>query len=204
MAKSTATFGAATGSPEKAISVGPFNRGAIEATSRAFKSDLGEAVLRDLHGGARLLHLPAQSLHLGHGEAGIVSDDDDLRGLEDLAERRRRARFFSARSTQLSPVGGPFIAEAAGLMPAVRLLLALTDRGRTTLDTLPPGARFAAPGRRGSEPKGERLERHPGSSPVYAGHSSARIKPLPAPAVSDRTTRQSALRHSGLLEIRAG
>ena len=43
---------------------------------RAFESNLGEAVLGDLHGGAGLLHLLAQLLHLGDRQAGIVGHDD--------------------------------------------------------------------------------------------------------------------------------
>src|SRR5438067_12161806 len=53
----------------------------------AFESDLGEAVLRDLHGSAGLPHLLAQLLHLGDRETGIVSDNDDVRGLEDPVQR---------------------------------------------------------------------------------------------------------------------
>src|SRR4051812_34413728 len=52
----------------------PLEQGHDGGDVRAIESDLGEAVFRDLHAGARLLHLPSQSLHLGHREAGIVSD----------------------------------------------------------------------------------------------------------------------------------
>ena len=77
LAKSTATLGAATGSlrigqQRRALQKGP-DRGDV----RAFESDLGEAVLGDLHGGAGLPHLRTQLLHVGDREAGIVSDDDD-------------------------------------------------------------------------------------------------------------------------------
>ena len=64
------------------------SRGAIDGCVRAFESDLGETVLRDLHRRASLLHLLAQSLHLGDVEAGIVSHDHDVGGLEDTVERR--------------------------------------------------------------------------------------------------------------------
>ncbi len=106
LAKSTAALGAATGSPEKAIRVGPLRRDADRGDVGAFKSDLGEAILRDLHGGACLLHLPTQSLHLGDREPGIMSNDDDLGGLEDLAKARDLLSFYRAFH-QLSPVGGP-------------------------------------------------------------------------------------------------
>src|SRR5260370_17872286 len=35
-----------------------------------------------------MLHLPTQILHLGNGEARIMSKDDDVRGLEGRVERR--------------------------------------------------------------------------------------------------------------------
>ncbi len=57
--------------------------GGSRCPSRAI---LGETVLRDLHRGAGLLHLLAQGLHLGDGEAGIVSHHDDVRGFEDSAQ----------------------------------------------------------------------------------------------------------------------
>jgi hypothetical protein len=89
-----ATFGAATGSFEIAIKVS------------AYKSNFGETVLRDLHRRARLLHLHAQLLHLGHGEAGIVSNDRDARGLEDRVELFDRVFFCRSFHSKLSPVGG--------------------------------------------------------------------------------------------------
>ena len=79
--------------------------GAIEATSVAFQSDLGEAVLRDLHARARLLHLPSQSLHLGNREARIMGDNDDRGGFEDLAKGADEFAFCRAIQV-LSPVGG--------------------------------------------------------------------------------------------------
>ena len=72
------------------------NRGDIAA----LESDLGEAIFRDLHARARLPHLPTQMLHLGDGEAGIVSHDDDLGGLEDLTKGGDELAFF--RAIQLS------------------------------------------------------------------------------------------------------
>ena len=83
----------------------------------SFKSDLGEAVFRDLYVGASLLHLPTQTLHLGDRQAGIMSDDDDLGGLEDLA-KGGDGLAFSRAIQKLSPVGGSSYG-TAGLMPAV-------------------------------------------------------------------------------------
>src|SRR5215475_3169331 len=108
LANSMATFGAATGSLEVAITVGPFN------------SNFGETVLRDLHRGARLLHLHTQLLHLGHGEAGIVSNDRDARGLEDLVELFDRLFFCRSFHSKLSPVGGLRESGTAGLHPSSR------------------------------------------------------------------------------------
>src|SRR5581483_12458641 len=96
----------------------------------AFKSDFGETVLRDLHGGARLLHLHAQSLHLGDREAGVMSDDDDVRGLEDLVERRDELLFFRSIHSKLSPVGVCVRRATAGLhLPSAKF----NESGRTTL-----------------------------------------------------------------------
>jgi len=72
----------------------------------AFKSNFGETVLRDLHRRTRLLHLHAQLLHLGHGEAGILSNDRDARGLEDRMELFDRLFFCRSFHSKLSPVGG--------------------------------------------------------------------------------------------------
>ena len=60
---------------------------------RAFESDLGEAVLRDLDGGTGLLHLRAQLLHVGDREASIVGHDDHARVREHAVERRDELAF---------------------------------------------------------------------------------------------------------------
>ena len=57
----------------------------VTANVGAVKGDLGEAVLGHLDGAPRLLHLPAQLLHVGNGEAGIVSHHQDVCRLEDPA-----------------------------------------------------------------------------------------------------------------------
>src|SRR5262249_23180286 len=44
----------------------------------------------------RLLHLPAQRLHLGDVKSGIMSDDDHIGGLKDPVERRDE--FLLSRS----------------------------------------------------------------------------------------------------------
>ena len=72
---------------------------------RAFESDLGEAVLGDLHGGASLLHLLAQILHLGDGQAGIVGHDDHPGGLEDLLEDADELLLFRSIHGALSGCG---------------------------------------------------------------------------------------------------
>ena len=55
--------------------------------------------------GAGLLRLLAQDLHLADGEAGIVSHDDGVGGLEDPLQLRHLLRFCRAFH-KLSPVGG--------------------------------------------------------------------------------------------------
>ena len=54
----------------------------------AFKSDLGQAVLCDLNGGAIRLHLATKLLELGHGQARIVGHDDDRRVRKHIVQRR--------------------------------------------------------------------------------------------------------------------
>src|SRR4051812_1806275 len=66
----------------------PLQQGTDGSDVRAFESDLGEAVFRDLHGSASLPHLLAQRLHLGDRETGILGDNDDVGGLEDPVQRR--------------------------------------------------------------------------------------------------------------------
>ena len=155
-------------SPEKAMMVGPLSRDAIEADVAAFKSDLGQAVFRDLHAGARQLHLLAQILHLDDREAGIVSDDDDVGGLEDLPHRGHLLAF-AARSTASSlRLAGRLMRDYAGLMPVVR-------HGGTTRKPAPPSAatppRFTRFEPKGIRPEGTYVPRrvYPRSSPVYAG-----------------------------------
>ena len=96
--------------PRKSDQGRPLEEGRDRRDIRAIKSDPGEAVLRDLHRRARKLHLPTQSLHLGDGEARVMSYDDDVRGLEGRVERRDELLF--ARSIhwilshrRLSPFG---------------------------------------------------------------------------------------------------
>src|SRR5262249_1269245 len=117
----------------------PLEQGRDGCDVRAVKSDLGETVFRDPHGGARLLHLPAQSLHLDDREAGIVSNDDDGRVLEDGIERRDE--LFLARSIHLDPLSGPRLRprpETVGLHQPPR-------RTGTTLGCPAPRSGEAAP-----------------------------------------------------------
>ncbi len=147
---------------------------------RAFESDLGEAVLRDLHGGAGLPHLLAQSLHLGDREAGIVSDNDDVGGLEDPVQRLDGRFLF--RSIHVGTLFGwrqdfPWEIRAAGCTSRP-----VTHRGARTA----PAGRRRKPVRRTLrasqartpvqrfEPISRPHRPDNPSSPVYAGRS---IKP---------------------------
>jgi len=49
-----------------------------------------------------LLHLLAQGLHLGDGQAGIVSYDDNSRSLEDLLEKADELLLFRSFHVALS------------------------------------------------------------------------------------------------------
>src|SRR5690606_7718840 len=90
----------------------------------------GETVLRDLHRRTRLLHLLTQVLHLSHGEAGIVSNDRDAGGLEDLVQRFDRLFFCRSFHSKLSPVGGlgPGSASEAGPPGCTHRLPDITSR----------------------------------------------------------------------------
>src|SRR5262249_58106191 len=57
---------------------------------------VGGAFLAPFPRRTRLLHLPAQRLHLGDVESGIMSDDDHIGGLNDPVERRDE--FLLSRS----------------------------------------------------------------------------------------------------------
>src|SRR5262249_62365423 len=80
---------------------------------RAFESDLGETVFGDLHGGARLLHLLAQGLHLDDREAGIVSDDNGVGVLEDTVHFRDELFLSRSIHCKLFPVWRPVFRVAA-------------------------------------------------------------------------------------------
>jgi hypothetical protein len=82
---------------------------------RAFESDLGEAVLRDLHGGAGLLHLRPQLVHVGDREALVVGHDDHARVRKHAVERRDELAFCCSVHWALSGwrKGLPPVAPAA-------------------------------------------------------------------------------------------
>src|SRR5215470_14199240 len=82
----------------------PLQQGDDRGCVSAVESDLGEPVLGDLHRRARLLHLPAQVLHLGHREARILSDDHDVGALEDTVERRDELFLSRSIHSKLFPV----------------------------------------------------------------------------------------------------
>jgi hypothetical protein len=142
---------------------------------RAFESDLGEAVLRDLHGGAGLPHLLAQSLHLGDRETGIVRDDDDVGGLEDPVQRRDGRFLF--RSIHVGTLfGWRLVAAGCTSRPdGMRAVLAGTQSGRTTTKACPPDAKVLG---RSQDPQRQVQRFEPiapassageSVSPVYAG-----------------------------------
>jgi hypothetical protein len=127
----------------------PLQQGTDGSDVSAFKSNFGETVLRDLHRRARLLHLHAQLLHLGDGEAGIVSNDRNRRGLEDLVELSDRLFFCRSFHSKLFPVGGLRSRGTAGLHRSSHPNLTPRDRsprdtpGKTTFlkPALPPAFR---------------------------------------------------------------
>ena len=76
----------------------------MDGSVGVLERNLGETVFRDLHLSARLLHLLTQNLHLGDGEAGIVSHHHDVRGLEDPAQFGDGLRFCRSIHCKLFPV----------------------------------------------------------------------------------------------------
>src|ERR1700689_4515787 len=125
----------------------------------AFESDFGQPVFRHPHARTRLLHLPAKRLHLDDGQAGIMRDHDNVGGFEHRAKVADHFAFCRTIQT-LSPVGG---------------------LARAGVDALHPAPRDPVMHRRGPSRSEPRTKPRP--SPVYAGLA---IKPLRAPAVSDR------------------
>src|SRR4029077_2387872 len=83
-----------------------------------------------------LLHLPAQVLHLGHGEAGIVSNDHDIGVLEDTIEFRDQLLLSRSFHCKLFPVWRPEpMLWHRRLRPAP-----LSSRAGTALISCPSGA----------------------------------------------------------------
>ena len=126
----------------------PLQQGRDRGDVAAFKSDLGEAVFRDLHARASLLHLPTQNLHLGDRKAGIMSNDNDIGGLEDLA-KAATCSLFSARSTSSLRLAVPYGNRRvdAGRPASIPSLKRRTRQD--DIHSLPPGTACAAPGHRG-------------------------------------------------------
>src|SRR5262249_44655736 len=102
-----------------------------------------ETVLRDLHFGPGLLHLLAQSLHLGNSEARIVSDDDHGGVLEDTVERGDELLLSRSIHCKLFPVWRTASCEdGRRLRPAVRTV---ATTGRTAFLCPAPETALAAP-----------------------------------------------------------
>jgi hypothetical protein len=96
----------------------PLEQGNDRSCVSAVESDLGEPVLGDLHRRARLLHLPAQVLHLGHGEARILSHNHNVGAFEDTIKRRDELFLSRSIHSKLFPVWRPRCARNRRLRPA--------------------------------------------------------------------------------------
>src|SRR4029077_18003872 len=94
-----------------------------------------ETVFRDLHLRTRLLHLLTQSLHLGNGEAGIVSHHHNVRGLEDPAQVGDGLSFCRSIHCKLFPVWrlARVTREPPGCYQPSRLKFTHSEPGRTTI-----------------------------------------------------------------------
>ena len=162
MANATAALAAATGSLECAIRVGPLSKGPIEATSVPFRAIWARRFLADLDGSPGLLHLLAQTLHLGDRQAGVLRHDTTA-VFEKTSWRASTASFFSALSTLLSPVDGK---------PRLLRLARLTPRDASpTFCACPRSGRCPPPDRRFEPqlpPRAKARRRNP-VFPVYAG-----------------------------------
>src|SRR6185437_3573787 len=158
--------------------------------------DLGETVFRDLHVTARQLHLLAQILHLGDGEAVIVSHHHDVRGLEDSAQFGDGLSF--CRSIHCKALSGWRLARmirgsrrVATGRPASGCTR--SNPGRTTFElACPPRAAEAAIGYPRFEPTWRVHDRRSCFAQTRVSSPSVlalcRIKRVrPAPAVLDRS-----------------
>src|SRR5476649_2667810 len=101
---------------------------------------------------ARQLHLLAQSLHLGDGEAVIVSHHHDVRGLEDPAQFGDGLRFTRSIHCKLFPVDGlPACRGSRRVAPSrPAMMFTRSEPGRTTFELACP-PRAAEAGNRVSE-----------------------------------------------------
>src|SRR5262249_1419191 len=153
---------------------------------RAVESDLGEPVLGDLHGGACLLHLLAQGLHLGDREASVLSHHNDRGVLEDTVERCDELFLSRSIHCKLFPVWrAPRRARDRRLRPAARPVA--NNRIGRRFDALPPEPRLRY--RRFEPVAGLARRTCPKSVSTRLCRRLSRLKPKPrwAPAVSDRT-----------------
>ena len=82
----------------------PLEQGRDGGGVGVLESDLARRFFATFTCAPRLLHLLAQSLHLGDGEAGIVSHHHDVRGLEDPAQFGDGLRFCRSIHCKLFPV----------------------------------------------------------------------------------------------------
>src|SRR5262249_30337583 len=168
-------------------------QGADRGNVGAFKSDLGEAVLGDLHRGASGAGLLLPDLHLGGGEAGIVSNDDRGGGLEALLQLRHLLGFCRSFH-KLSPVDGS--RRCADDEPSVATCR--LDPYATCGDR--DDAWCPAPGADTPHSRSNGSNRSQSGCPAALGLTRLcrrSIKPaIPAPAVLDRTRLSRKLRSS--------
>src|SRR5262249_17140979 len=140
----------------------PLHGGGDRSPVGAFKSDLGEPVLRHLHGCASRSRLLAQGLHLTDREACVVSHHHHVRGLEHPVEVGDS--LFLGRSIHLVALSGRRPAsredDSRRLRHAVLGPIRHTGGRRTgtTLDALPRG--------RQSRPEFLEVRTVPGLPPV--------------------------------------
>src|SRR5262249_13218249 len=119
--------------------------------------------------GTRLLHLPAQRLHLGDVEPGIVSDDHDIGGFEDTIKRRDELLLSRSIHRKLFPLGDPASRPGTAGCDPLSEPGAVQNAARTALlRSCPPGGGAGRTRMSRFEPVAGRLSPKT-VVPIYAG-----------------------------------
>jgi hypothetical protein len=87
------------------------------------KGDLGEPVLGNANGPARVAGAPAQVLHLGNRETLVVGNHHDARAFEDLAEFLDHFLFLGSIHSFTPVWGFPRLSRASAQRESLGILV---------------------------------------------------------------------------------